>query len=146
MMYFIKLWFGVLNATHNEVSVVANCAKTYIPKTTTSLSTVRTVTVLCCLALSATWTIMLLSASSCEQGASPFLSLSSRQTTSSSSVLITCLSVGVVITSLLRKENSLSPKLPPPPHFWGTALFGAIQWRTPFPLFSLACSFNVPCL
>ena len=54
MMYFIKLCFGVLNATHNEVNDVADCAKTYIAKTTTSLSTVRIVTVLYCLAVSAT--------------------------------------------------------------------------------------------
>ena len=44
MMYFIKLCFGVLNATHNEVNDVADCAKTYIAKTTL-LSTVRIVTV-----------------------------------------------------------------------------------------------------
>ena len=96
MMYFIKLCFGVPNATNNEVNDVADCAKTYIPKTTTSLSTVQIATELYCLAVSATWTIMRLSASSCEQGASPPLLLSSRQTTSSSSVLITCFVLNLV--------------------------------------------------
>ena len=95
------------------------------------------------------------SASSCEQGERPSLLLSCRQTTSSRHVLITCLSVCMVIASLLRKANNsflLSASLKISPQFFGMELLGATRIQTPFPsslLFSasmtLACRCPTPC-
>ena len=82
--------FPCTKSHHNEVNDGVSFTNMYTAKTTTSLSTVRTIT---CLAASATWSIMRVSASSCEQGQRPPVSLSCRQITSSSRVLIICLSV-----------------------------------------------------
>ena len=58
------------------------------------------------LAASAMWAIMPLSASSCEQGASPSLSILCRKIASLSIAQMTCLSVDNVTIYMLRNANS----------------------------------------
>ena len=58
------------------------------------------------LAASAMWATMPLSASSCEQGASPSLSIRCRQIASLSIAQMTCLSVDNVTIYMLRNANS----------------------------------------
>ena len=66
------------------------------------------------------WAIMPLSASSCEQGTSPSLSLGCRKIASLSIAQMTCLSVHSVTIYMLRNANSavlFSLILSNPPHF-----------------------------
>ena len=92
----------------------------YTANTTILLSIVPVRIEFYVLAASAMWAIMPLSASSCEQGASPSLPLGCRKTTSLSIAQMTCLSVDNVTIYMLRNTNSavsFSLILSNSPHF-----------------------------
>ena len=83
----------------------------FTANTTTLLSTVQVVIELYLLAALARWTITRLSASSCEQGASPSMSLGCRKTTSLSIVQMT-LSVDTVTIYLPTQCQLVTIYLP----------------------------------
>ena len=97
------------------------------------------------LAASAMWAIMPLSASSCEQGASPSLSIRCRKIALLSIAQMTCLSVDNVTIYMLRNANSavsFSLFLSNSPDFFGAALLGSTRRRIHFPLVFRVCAFK----
>ena len=93
------------------------------------------------LAASAMWVIMPLSASPCEQGVGPSLSIGCRKSSSLSIAQMTCLSVDNVTINMLRNANSsvsFSLILSNSPHFWN-CIIGLHSAADSFPS-------RVPCL
>ena len=101
------------------------------------------------------WTIMPLSAASCEQGASPSLSQGCRNMTPLSIAQVTCLSVDIVTIYMLRNANSallFSLILSNSPHFFELhywALHGDRFISLSCPVFAhlnnIVCSFHTRC-
>ena len=92
--------------SYSSFSDEVSSPNAYTAKTTLLLSIVPVRIELYVLAASAMWVIMPLSASSCEQGASPSLSPCCRKIASLSIAQMTCLSVDNVTLYMLRNANS----------------------------------------
>ena len=92
--------------SYSSFSDEVSSPNAYTANTTILLSIVPVRIELYILAASAMWAIMPLSASSCEQGASPSLSMRCRKIASLSIAQMTCLSVDNVTIYMLRNANS----------------------------------------
>ena len=124
--------------------VMRSVLQTRTQPTTILLSIVPVIIELYLLAASAMWAIMSLSASSCEQGASPSLFQGCRKIASLSITQMTCLSVDNVTIYMLRNANSavsFSLILSNSPHFWN-CIIGLYSARIYFPLVFRVCAFK----
>ena len=137
MIASVKSHLVTVNLFSDEVS----SPNAYTANTKILLSTLPVRIELYVLAASAMWAIMPLSASSCEQRASPSLSLGCRKIAKLSIAQMTCLTVDNVTIYMLRNANSavsFSLILSNSPHFWN-CIIGLYSGTDSFPS-------RVPCL